>query len=303
MISANARLPRHVGPLCIGLVFTVAAPALQAQSLLGSPESMQKQNDVAHAHDYAYLRTPDEVQQALEGGDLIPIRGNEDFELAFEEVSFPVARPQVKTFLEQLSRIYHGTCGEPLVVTSLTRPITRQPWNASPISVHPTGMAVDLRRSDHRACRTWLEKTLLSLEAEGMVQATLEHYPPHYHIAVFPDPLLLPGPIGDPDGVARLAALHEFSPSERAELASTDHSGRARLSVARSKKTGRLQITQTVAHHTRGSSARSAVSHGSGHRAVPAVKRTHRSRSSKSHAVRTAAVASGSSQSRSIATR
>src|ERR1700730_706468 len=68
-------------------------------------------------------------------------------------------------------------------------------------------MAVDLRRSDRRACRQWLESTLLALEGEGMVEATREHWPPHYHVAVFPAPLLPPGPIGDPNGVVRVAAL------------------------------------------------------------------------------------------------
>src|SRR5579863_741866 len=211
MTSAYARLPRFT-PLLLVTSLAVAPAAVQGQSLVGSPESMQKQNDVAREHDYAYLRTPEDVRQAVDLGDLISVRPSEDLELAFEEVSFPVARPQVKVFLEQLGHAYREACGEPLVVTSLTRPITRQPWNASPISVHPTGMAVDLRRSDRRVCRQWIERTLLSLEAEGMVEATLEHYPQHYHVAVFPDPLLLPGPIGDPNGVARLTALAALHP-------------------------------------------------------------------------------------------
>jgi hypothetical protein len=49
-------------------------------------------------------------------------------------------------------------------------------------------MAVDVRRSRSRACRSWLESVLLSLEATGVLEATRESYPPHYHIAVFPRP-------------------------------------------------------------------------------------------------------------------
>ncbi len=88
--------------------------------------------------------------------------------------------------MERLAAQYRAACGEQLVVTSLTRPMTRQPRNASERSVHPTGMAVDLRYSHSRACRSWLEGVLLDLEGAGVLEATREHYPAHYHVAVFP---------------------------------------------------------------------------------------------------------------------
>ena len=47
-------------------------------------------------------------------------------------------------------------------------------------------MAMDVRRSTSRACRSWLEKVLLSLEGAGVLEATRENSPPHYHIALFP---------------------------------------------------------------------------------------------------------------------
>ncbi|HSG48845.1 MAG TPA: LysM peptidoglycan-binding domain-containing protein, partial [Longimicrobiales bacterium] len=37
-----------------------------------------------------------------------------------------------------------------------------------------------------RRCRQWLERVLLSLEGAGVVEATRERFPPHYHVAVFP---------------------------------------------------------------------------------------------------------------------
>jgi nucleoid-associated protein YgaU len=49
-------------------------------------------------------------------------------------------------------------------------------------------MAVDLRISKKRSCRNWLERTLLSLEKQGLLDTTRERYPPHYHIALFPEP-------------------------------------------------------------------------------------------------------------------
>ncbi len=47
-------------------------------------------------------------------------------------------------------------------------------------------MALDLRRSWDYKCRRWLEQTLLRLEAQNVLDVTLERNPYHYHIAVFP---------------------------------------------------------------------------------------------------------------------
>lgn len=159
------------------------APA-DAQSLRGSLASMVRQNEVARDHNYTFLRTSRDVERFVTNGYLVRVRSSAS--LDFGNVSFPYARPQVKLFLERLAAQYEAACGENLVVTSLTRPESRQPRNASSRSVHPTGMGVDLRVSSSRACRSWLEKTLLSLERQGVLDATREHHPPHYHVAVFP---------------------------------------------------------------------------------------------------------------------
>jgi LysM repeat protein len=172
--------------LSLALIADASAP--EAQSLLGSRTSLLKQNEEAQEHEFSYLQTVSEVHDFAQRGLLIRIPGDNDYRVA--DVSFPYARPEVKTFLERLSSQYHNACGEPLVVTSLTRPADRQPRNASPLSVHPTGMAVDLRRSSRPACRAWLERNLLSLEGDGVIEATKENHPPHYHVAVFPKPYL-----------------------------------------------------------------------------------------------------------------
>ena len=168
------------------VVAGVGLPRADAASLSGSRNSLARQNNQARAHDFTYLRTRSQVNYFVGKGLLVPVRGNSDFEL--HAVSFPYARPAVKTFVERLARQYRDACGERLVVTSLTRPRNHQPRNASPLSVHPTGMAVDLRRSNNRKCRNWLEAVLLSLEAKGVLEANRERWPPHYHIAVYPRP-------------------------------------------------------------------------------------------------------------------
>jgi hypothetical protein len=173
---------------CASILFAFAIVALptdtHAQSLAGSLTSMNKQVQEAAHHRYTYIKDPSELPEFVESGALVPISDTEHFYL--KEVSYPFARPEVRDFVTLLAERYHEGCGEQLVVTSLTRPKNKQPRNASRRSVHPTGMALDLRRSWNRDCRQQLEQMLLRLEAAGVLDATLERNPYHYHIAVFP---------------------------------------------------------------------------------------------------------------------
>lgn len=166
------------------LSLLVATDAATAQSLRGSRGTVDRQNFAAQEHDFTFLDDGEHVRRFVEAGYLVPVRSNGDFRV--KRISYPYARPEVKLFLSRLGRQYREACGEDLVVTSLTRPWSRQPWNASTRSVHPTGMAVDLRRSSNRYCREWLENVLLHLEGRGVVEAVRERRPPHYHVAVFP---------------------------------------------------------------------------------------------------------------------
>ncbi|MEA2558793.1 MAG: hypothetical protein QOH06_297 [Acidobacteriota bacterium] len=170
------------------LLAVLIGSAAHGQSLAGSKASMVRQSQVARQHDYSYLRTSSQVRDFARRGLLVRLSGNSDYRVA--DVSFPYARPQVKTFVARLAEQYRNACGERLVITSLTRPTTRQPRNASPLSVHPTGMAVDLRRSSRPACRAFLEKTLLTLEGRDVLEATKENHPPHYHVSLFPEPYM-----------------------------------------------------------------------------------------------------------------
>jgi LysM repeat protein len=156
-----------------------------AQTLKGSRASMERQNQIAIKQGYTFVKTSKVVNGLVDAGDLVEVRNSRDFEL--HDVSYPYARPAVKAFIERLSSNYRVACGEKLTVTSLTRPIDRQPANASSDSVHPTGMAVDLRIPSKQSCRTWLENYLLDMERDDVLDVTRERRPPHYHVAVFPN--------------------------------------------------------------------------------------------------------------------
>lgn len=176
------RLGLRLGLILIIVLF--ALPTVAAAQLRGSESSVVRQHRVARKNGYSFLRNAAQVRDFVREDRLERISSNRD--ILVDGVSFPYARPAVKLFVERLGAQYRAATGERLVITSLTRPISRQPSNASELSVHPAGMAVDLRIPRSAANRRWLERTLLSLEDRIVLDATRERYPAHYHVAVFP---------------------------------------------------------------------------------------------------------------------
>lgn len=173
----NLIIAKVIAALLLGASLT------QAQTLMGSAASMEKQYHLAQTYGFKFINTSSEVQRTINSHQLV--RVNPDRYMALHDVSYPYAVSETKLFLGRFSAQYYSACGEKLIVTSLLRPRNRQPANASARSVHPTGMAVDLRIPAKQNCRAWLERTLLSLEKERVLDVTRERYPPHYHVAVY----------------------------------------------------------------------------------------------------------------------
>jgi uncharacterized protein DUF5715 len=176
---------KRVIPLVAAVVAAYPAHSAAAADLGGSRASMKRQHGVAVSLDYTFSRTASQVRSLVDEGRLERVTDDADF--ALSDVSYPYARPEVKLFIARLAAQYHAATGERMVVTSLVRPTSEQPRNASPLSVHPAGMAVDLRVPTTAATRAWLEKTLLSLESAGVLDVTREVHPSHFHVALFPD--------------------------------------------------------------------------------------------------------------------
>ncbi len=192
----------------LALASAAFATTVQAGELGGSITSMKHQHEVAVEHEYTFLKTPAQVREFVEKGRLVELRGNSDYALA--TVSFPYARAEVRMFVEHLASDFRAATGQSLVVTSLTRPDALQPRNAHQLSVHPAGMAVDFRVPENATSRKWFEKTLLELETKGLIDATRERHPPHYHVAVFPEPYLAYGK--KRDAAAAIAAAVTATP-------------------------------------------------------------------------------------------
>lgn len=161
--------------------------------LRGSKESVERMYDFARSNHLPFYLTPTNVNDAVAEQKLVPLTGDATYEIT-RGVGFSYATPEARQFVHLFAPQYLAACGTPLMVTSAARPMSRQPRNANPHSVHPTGIAVDLRRP-RGACLTWVRGALAELENKGIVEATEERHPVHLHVAVLVrpgEPVVLP---------------------------------------------------------------------------------------------------------------
>lgn len=165
-------------------LLALPAPAAEAQSLRGSPASVDRIHRQALNHGLTFFPSSSSIRDAYQRGELVRLGGDENYTL--HNVSYPYALPEAHTFVVRLAAQYRNACGEQMVVTSATRPTSMRLINSVAKSVHPTGMAIDLRRPRNARCLSWLRSTLSSLTAAGVIEAVEERNPPHFHVAIFP---------------------------------------------------------------------------------------------------------------------
>jgi hypothetical protein len=157
-----------------------------AQSLRGSTSSVNRMYFHAVDHGMYFYKTGSGLKKAATEGRFVRLTTTANYRVV--GVTYPYVQEAAKLFVDRLGRQYRSACGERMVVTSAARPKSMRLANSVDKSVHPTGMAIDLRKPSRTACRSWLRNTLLSLEGKGVIEATEEYSPPHFHIAVFPTP-------------------------------------------------------------------------------------------------------------------
>jgi LysM repeat protein len=222
---AHCRLPsRSLLAGAIALVLSAQGAHAQRRvrsrlpdELHGSQESVQKMWDFATMHGLTFYQTPRDIDRAVSEGKLVPLDGDASYALT-QGVGFSYATREAKQFVVSFAPQYAAACGAPLVVTSAARPTSRQPRNSNPYSVHPTGIAVDLRRPPAGPCQTWLRNALAELEGQGYIEATEERHPVHLHVAVLTEP----GKIAalPPLDVGLIAGTPPRSQRNRSEIAS-----------------------------------------------------------------------------------
>lgn len=175
------------GATALAAALAVFAGNAGAQSLRGSRASVERMYHFAAGHGMSFRRTPEAILTDAGRGRLVPLGGSLDYELS-GGVGWPYVTAETRRFVELFAEQYSAVCQTPLVITSASRPLSRQPRNANRQSVHPAGIAVDLRRPSAGPCLNWTRAALLDLERRGVIEAIEERHPVHFHVAVLRGP-------------------------------------------------------------------------------------------------------------------
>jgi hypothetical protein len=177
-------------------VVLVALPALVgrpavAQSLRGSRASVERAHAWAVAHRLPFQPSRRAAERAAAQGAYVRLVNGSGYRL--KGVSVPYLLPATAVWVGDMATQYRKACREPMTVTSALRPTALRLRNSTDQSVHPTGMAVDLRAPRGR-CRVWLRATLLGMERRGVIDATEERRPVHFHVVVYGAPTVAARP-------------------------------------------------------------------------------------------------------------
>lgn len=164
-----------------------AARRSGSATLRGSKAAVDNAYLRAKRDGLAFARSRREIERGARAGEYVALaRSSSTYRL--HGVTTPYVRPATRDFVASFGAAYARRCGEPMTVTSAMRPTSLHLANSVEKTVHPTGMAVDLRAPRSAGCRAWMRTSLLGLEAQGVVNATEEHRPAHFHVVVYRAP-------------------------------------------------------------------------------------------------------------------
>jgi LysM repeat protein len=225
---------RRILALALASTALIGSPAdaqrrrrpVEPAELHGSPESVEKMYDFATSHGLPFYLTQTNVDAAIAHGRLVPLTGDTAF-LLTSGVGFSYSTREARQFVQAFAPQYQTACGAPLTVSSAVRPSNKQPRNANPHSVHPTGIAVDFRRPFAGACLDWVRGALAELERKGIIEATEEHHPVHLHVAVLVAP---GGKVMLPNLVAGMVAARPTVPVQSVQALASTATGDVKLS-------------------------------------------------------------------------
>lgn len=172
------------------------APVFSA-SLVGSKESLKKQNEVADREGLVRIKTMAELRRMVEVKRLVPIPQSMKVDPKLDRAR-QFGLPRVADFLDVFGVDFIDAFGKLLQVNSAVRPIEFQNFlilskklNAAPVSgdrasSHLTGATIDIeKRGLSKDELLWVRGKLLHLEDLDLLEATEENYEPVFHIMVF----------------------------------------------------------------------------------------------------------------------
>ena len=165
--------------------------------LRGSHESMLRQNELIDRLQLPRIANDDELVSLELQEMLVPVTETPALRLAQHlDATRRYCRSWTRQFLIDISEAYYQEFGKPLWVTSLVRTVEQQHRlrrhnrNAAPAegditSSHLAGVAVDIGKGPMTLReRQWINRYVLPLQQEGLVEAAEERRQACYHIMV-----------------------------------------------------------------------------------------------------------------------
>jgi hypothetical protein len=165
--------------------------------LHGSHDSLLRQNEEIDRLGLPRIADDEQLEDLEQQHQLVPIRESRSLSI------HPQLAPQDRfckawthDFLRDLAQAHYQKFHTPIQVNSAVRTVAQQEHllrynhNAAPASgdtesSHVAGLTVDVsRRGMGRAERKWMEKYLLDLKTQGLVETAEEHREPVFHIMV-----------------------------------------------------------------------------------------------------------------------
>lgn len=150
----------------------------------GEISTSERQLAFVHANTIPLMYTLSDYWRNVETGHFVTLQ----HPALVVSARRPHVLPSTAHFMYRIAEQYNASgCGK-LRVNDATRLVSERPRNGSPYSVHPAGMALDLRVIDlNETCYAVFEGLLRDAEASGQADVTREYFPPHFHVVVVPE--------------------------------------------------------------------------------------------------------------------
>ncbi len=167
-----------------------------SQSLVGSRESLQKQNEVAKILNLPRIHNEDDLEELKRNGILVPIP---ESVLIDERIpkDFRFVRYTTAKYIDDLAIRFINAFGRMFQINSAVRTTVYQAElqkvnsNAAPISgdrasTHNTGSTIDIGKIGLSLSELdWLRQELLFFEEQNLIEATEEWSQLVFHIMIF----------------------------------------------------------------------------------------------------------------------
>lgn len=150
----------------------------------GELTTSERQFEYAKAHEIPFMDSEVEYQRNVRSGYFVL--------LSHPDITISARRkyvlPQTANFIYRVAHQFRKAGCNRLHINGAGRLTTERPKNGSVHSVHPVGMALDLKVINlSKNCHTILWNILHEYEAGQEADSTRELHPEHFHVVVIPE--------------------------------------------------------------------------------------------------------------------